>query len=223
MRYVSVAVIALALCSRAEAQIIRPAPRAPQPIGWASFSLGIWRPQAVNDGTTKSVWNFSDAVQYRVSLEKPLQSQATIGITATLARASLSYETGAGSEAGAACPSTCDADANISQLLASFHAGGGGFGIGLHQVIELGLGATMYSNFRSRSGGERLPPSSPDIDLALAIGYGLGYSLSPTMQLNLVQDLALVLHQRTGLAGGTSATSQQYTTRIGLRVGLGSK
>ena len=96
-------------------------------------------------------------------------------------------------------------------------------GISSRPAAEIGLGATMYSNFRTRAGGERLPPASPDVDVALAIGYGFGYVLSPNMQLNLVQDLSLSLHQRTGLAGGTSATSQQYTTRIGLRVGLGSQ
>ena len=185
------------------------------------MSAGLWRAGGtIHDGTTKSEWNFSDAVQYRVSLEKPLQGQGTIGLTGTLARAALTYQNTAGSLLGP-CDVGCDATANISQIMATFHAGG--TGIGLHQVIELGLGGTVYSNFRAERDGEQLPPKTPDVDLVVALGYGVGYALSPMMQLNLVQDFTLSLHQRTGISGSTSATSQQYITRIGLRVGLGSK
>jgi hypothetical protein len=177
----------------------------------------------VNDGTTGATWDFGNAVQYRVSFEMPVQNQSTLGITATLARVPLTYRgwAVAGGPAFTPCPSGCDADANITQLLASFHAGGSA--IGFHQVIELAAGGTAYSNFRERAGGVRLPPSNPDIDFSIGIGYGFGFTLAPAMQITLVQDFALTMHQRDRLAGGENALSRQFTTRLGMRFGLGAQ
>ncbi|HKO15753.1 MAG TPA: hypothetical protein VJU87_05915 [Gemmatimonadaceae bacterium] len=213
------ALVASIAAPGAGAQIIRPPARPPEPSAWVAFSVGLLQPLTVDDGSTQSTWRFGNSVQYRVALEKPIQNQSSIGLTATLARAPLSYEPFAGGGLPA-CPGTCDADANITQLFGTFHAGGSA--IGLHQVIELSLGATLYSDFRTRS-GDRLPPASSDADLSLQIGYGFGYTLSPLLQIELVQDLGLGVHQRTGLSGGSNAVARLYTTRIGLRYGLGQR
>ena len=55
------------------------------------------------------------------------------------------------------------------------------------------------------------------------VGYGFGFPIGRTLQLTLVQDAAAVIHERTGLRGGQSSISQFYTTRLGVRYGLGSR
>jgi hypothetical protein len=59
--------------------------------------------------------------------------------------------------------------------------------------------------------------------MSLSVGYGFGWGFGPRMQVMLVQDAAYTLHQREGLSGRQNSSSQQYTTRLGLRVGLGTK
>ena len=111
----------------------------------------------------------------------------------------------------------CDADANVSQIFANLHIGGG---TGLHQVIDVNAGMTLFSNFR-RTSGERLDPSGMVSAFTFDIGYGFGNSLSPRFQLMLLQDWGLVIHKR--MSGQTNNTANQTTTRIGARYGLGSR
>jgi len=210
----------IALSTReTQAQIVRPPAAFTEPIAWAGFSLGFLQLPSVRDGSTGATWRFGDALQYRVSLEKAIQNQSSIGLTATFARVPLTYVPFSGIASG--CISSCDADANVTQVQGVFHAGGSS--IGFHQILEISAGVTAYSNFRARQSGTRLPPNDPDFDLAFALGGGFGYTVSPNVQLNLVQDLALSVHQRTGLSGGERSLWYHYTTRLGARFGLGQK
>ena len=210
------------LAARAEGQIIRNPPRVPEPRGWVSLGVGLLQPWRVRDGTTDSQWEFGNAVQYRVSLEAPMQYQTMLGLAVGFARVPLTYVP-LQLISTSSCGASCDADATVTQLLATFHAGGGRSTIGLFQVIELGAGATLYSGFRQRATGDRLPPTTVDPDFTIGIGYGFGYTISPEMQVTLVQDFALTLHQRENLTGGDNTLSQQYVTRVGLRMGLGAR
>ena len=77
---------------QARAQIgRRPAP-APEPKTWMSFSVGVMDLSGVHDGSTQSDWEFGNAVQYRVSLELPIQYQSTVGISGSFARVPLTWE-----------------------------------------------------------------------------------------------------------------------------------
>ena len=214
------AVVAAAVAPVARGQIIRVPQRASEQRGWVSASGGFLAVQRVSDGSTLSDWFFGNATQYRVSVEMPLQSGSTLGIVAATARVPLEYRPFATNTA-TACSVGCDADANISQLLAALHIGRSGMGV--YQVIDLAAGATIYWNFRERGTGAALEPSSPDLDLALSLGYGFGYAFSPDMQVELVQDGAFSMHQRTGLSAGDNTLIRQFTTRIGMRFGLGAR
>ena len=72
----------------------------------------------------------------------------------------------------------------------------------------------------SRTSGDKLPPTKLDADLTLGLGYGFGYALSPDMQIDLVQEGFLTVHQREGLAGGENALGRVYITRVGVRFGF---
>ncbi len=201
----------LAVGSVAEAQILEaPRSRARGPIAWASLGAGWLELGGLVDGASGAQWDFGSAPQWRASLEVPLGRGASIGVLGTTARVPLTYNgtLGANSCVG------CDADANVSQFMGTLHVGGGA---GLHQVIEVNVGTTMFSNFRT-TGGAKLG-SSPVNDWTFGLGYGFGYSMSDRLSITVVQDFGLVIHKRS--EGTTNNVAQQRATRIGARLGLG--
>lgn len=200
----------------AGAQIIRPGGmRLQQPTAWFSLGAALAQNWSVRDGTTGSQWDFSDATQYTASLEKNISSGASLGLRGTTARVPLRYS----GTTSAGTGSQTDADANVSQLFASLHVSSGRE---FHSVLELNLGATLYSDFRARGTNEKLTPSS-DTDFTFAFGYGFGYAFSPRFSLDVVQDLTTALHQKTGLSAGDNSSVRINSTRLVARVGLGGR
>lgn len=196
------------MAANVDGQIIRPGGvRSQEPGAWASFGVASVQGFTVTDGSTGSLWQFANATQYELALEKALSGGASIGLMGTTARTPLSYN-------GA------DADANVSQILAILHVANGRQ---LHSVLELSAGTTLYSNFRARSTGAPLPPSSPDADFTFAYGYGVGYAFSPALSVDVVRDATTVLHQRTGLAAGDNSSIRINATRLVARFGLGGR
>jgi hypothetical protein len=203
----------VAVSGAAESQIIRPTVRT-RPIAWTSLSVGWFQQSMICGADTTACWNFGGAPQFRGTLEMPVGNGAAIGIAATTARVPLTYS-GSLTQPGAC--GACDADANVSQVLANFRIGAGA---GFHQVIDVSAGTTLYSNFRSSSGA-LLGTGRTVSDVTFGLGYGFGYSLSPRTQVVLVQEWALVLHERR--AGSSENTTTQQTIRIGGRVALGER
>jgi hypothetical protein len=210
--------ILLSVAREVRAQIGRPVARAPGPKSWMSFSVGVMDLSDVHDGSTSTEWQFGNAVQYRISFEIPVQYQSTFGVSGSFARVPLAYVQGARLGPPSPCAPSCDADATVTQLLATFHAGRGT--IGFHQIIDISLGATGYSAFRARNSGERLAPEELDADLTGGIGYGFGYSFSPDMQITLVQEGFLTVHQRTNVAANENTIGRQFVLRLGTRFGF---
>jgi len=199
--------VAGAAPSAAQVPIPRPAPG---PTAWTSLSMGLVRLQNIYDPDSDATWDFGNVVQFRGTLEREFRRGASLGVAASIARAPLTY---VGPECGA-----CNADAMVWQALGLFRIGGGRFG--LHQVIEVAAGVTGFSGFQERGGNEI--GGGTVIDPTLSIGFGLGYSLSPNTQFTFVQELGLMLHERGDRpAGDESNLPVGYTTRIGLRFGLG--
>jgi hypothetical protein len=191
-----------------DAQIIRGGLRFQDPSAWVSAGVASLSGFTVTDGTTNSVWQFGNGTQYTASLEKTLSGGTTLGVQGTTARLPLAY-----SSPGNAV----DADANVSQVAALLHVASGRE---LHSVLELSAGATIYSNFRARTSGAKLPPTSPDADFTFAFGYGLGYGFSPTFSIDVIQDLTTALHQRDGLSAGDNSSVRINGTRIVARFGF---
>ena len=212
-----IAVAVLLAAPSADAQVLPVPRRSTAPVAWASLSAGLLQfNNNIVDGRTESVWDFGSTIQYRGTVEMDVGNYGAVGFVAGLADAPLTYA----SNQVVACSSGCDAHAKIWTLMAGFHMGGGA---GFHQIIDLSAGTTIYRDFTMDNGGDALPPESPDKDISLAVGYGFGWGFGTRMQLMLVQDAAYSLHQRDGLSGRQNSSSTQYITRIGLRMGLGSK
>ena len=202
----------LAAAPAMHAQIIQPTLRS-RPVAWTSLSVGWFQQDDICGADDSACWSFGGAPQFRATFELPLGTSASFGVAGTMARVPLIYS---GSSLPASCP--CDADANVSQLLANLRLAGSN--VGFHQVIDLSAGTTLYSNFRSTD-GTRLGTGKTVSDMSFGLGYGFGYSLSPRTQIVLVQECMLVLHERQ--LGSSENTSAQQTIRCGGRVALGAK
>jgi len=211
-RRVTIAFLLLAAAAAPAAAQAPPFPTRPSaPNAWTSLSIGLLRLPEIYDPDSDATWDFGNVVQFRGTLEREFQRGASLGVAASLARAPLTY-------VGAECAGGCDADAFLWQALALFRIGGGRFG--LHQIIEVAAGVTGFSGFQE-DGGNDIGDGTV-IDPTLSIGFGLGYSLSPNTQFTFVQDLGIMLHERGDRpAGDESNVPITYTTRLGLRFGLG--
>lgn len=200
----------------ANAQIIRrPGMPFQEPTTFVSFGVGLMQPWTVHDGTTNSAWEFSDATQFSVSLERNFGAGASLGVRGSTARVPLRYTGLVGGDALFAT----DADARVSQLMGTLHLASGGQ---FHTVLELSAGTTIYQNFSARSGGPPIGPSGADADFAFGFGYGVGYNLTPRFAIDVVQDQSTSLHQKTGLSAGESSSARLTSTRIVARFGLGA-
>ena len=214
-KYVLLATILFAV-SQADAQVRRRTTITTDPAYWFSAGVGLYGGNEIGDGKTNSTWDFGDgtAWQFRAAAEKALQNQFSLGGVVTYVDLPFVYR-------GPGCVGGCNAHMDLSSLGASFHAGGG---TGLHQVLEVSAGALMYRNLRRDDSGAKLEPTDGNIDPFFTFGYGFGYTFNPTMQVSVVQDYGLALHERTtGQSNAASNTLQQRTTRINFRMGFGSR
>jgi hypothetical protein len=197
----------------AEGQIIRPRFQLSQPRAFVSFGLALQQGWSVTDGSTNSHWQFSDATQYVASLEKVLSGGASVGLRGSYAKVPLQYRSLVGGDVLV----EEDADADVSQLFGTLHVANGR---SFHSVLELSAGATMYSRFTARSDGRRLNTGGSDLDFSFAFGYGFGYAFSPTFSVDVVQDVATALHQKTGLSPGDESSTRLHSTRLVGRLGF---
>ncbi len=196
------------------AQIIRSRVRTIEPPAWVSFGAGLVQSFTVVDGSTSSRWEFGNSTQYGASLERTISGGTTFGLRGSTSKVPLHYRQVIGGDGIV----ETDADANVSQLFGTLHVASGA---GFHTVLELSAGATLYSNFRARGGGSRLEPTSPDADFSFVFGYGFGYTVSRSFSVDVVQDLATTLHQKTGLGAGDDSSVRMHGTRLVARLGLG--
>ncbi|MDQ6886059.1 MAG: hypothetical protein M3068_02065 [Gemmatimonadota bacterium] len=202
--------------STLRAQILRVGKRQ-SPSLWVSGQVGYLTPGRVYDGSTNSVWDFAGGAQYRGGIELPIPNAATLGVTGSWSTQAMTYSSLSGGVTGF---DAINAHATIWSVMGVFHAGGG---TGLHQVLDVSAGVVGYRKFTRDDGGTPLAPLGGDTDFGFGIGYGIGYSTSERNEIILVQDYGLVLHQHAGLPGGVSTRSDQKVTRIGLRVGVGTR
>lgn len=206
-------VAALVVTQAAGAQIIRlPSRRSAEPAAWTSLSVGLRQQEAQFDGTTGATWDFGGSVEYRGSLEKNLGRGSAFGVIGTYSSVPLTYSN--------SLISNMNATATVRGLMLGFHAGGTQ---GFHQAIDISAGVTQYGNFRRDPQGDPIGSNDYDSDFTFVFGYGFGYAFGPRSALTVVQDYEQILHQRDNIPNGQSRASTAYVTRVGLRLGFGSK
>ena len=217
MRRFLVVSLSLIFALPVQSQVRRRVPVVVEPSLWGSLGVGLFNGHDVSDGTTQSVWDFGRSYNpvYRGSLEKSISRTASLGATGTYMHAPFTYF---GPEGDNSC-ARCAAHLDVITLAASVHVGGG---IGLHQVLEATAGALAYRKLERDSDGAELEPVKGNVDPYFTFGYGFGYTFNPNMQLSVVQDFGLALHERTGLTSEDSNTLTQRTIRLNFRYGFGN-
>jgi hypothetical protein len=199
----------------AHAQVRRRVPNTAEPSTWVSGSIGLFNGNGVNDGSTGSTWDFGNAStpQYRLGAERAFSTSMSIGAAGTYTHVPFTYM---GSEG---C-GECSAHLDMFTVGGTFRYGGG---LGLHQVLEATAGIVDYTNLKRDVDGTKLPPAGGNIDPYFVFGYGFGYTLNPQMEVSIVQDFGLGLHERDGLTSEDSNTLRQRTLRLNFRYGFGNR
>ncbi|HEY8164546.1 MAG TPA: hypothetical protein VIF83_03235 [Gemmatimonadaceae bacterium] len=210
--------ISIVAASPMDAQIRRRMPTSTEPGMWASLSAGIYGGNGISDGSTQSTWDFGAGTtwQYRAAVEKAIERQIAVGLVGTYVKVPFEYI----GNLGANSCVRCDAHLDVVSLGVSFHAGGGP---GLHQILEASAGALQYRNLRRDDDGTALAPLDGNVDPFFTFGYGFGYTFNQTMDVSVVQDYGLALHERKGLSTGQSNTLTQRSTRLNFRIGFGAR
>ncbi|MGH7602958.1 MAG: hypothetical protein ACRENK_03060 [Gemmatimonadaceae bacterium] len=189
------------------------------PSVWISGGIAGFTANGVNDGASASSWDFGNSTNlaYGASLEKAISSGTSVGISASYAKMPFSYFGPALPAGGGATCDGCDAHLDMTTLVGTLHAGGT---VGIYQVIELNAGIVMYRNLTRDSDHARLAPVGGNIDPYFSLGYGIGYGLSKTTQIEFVPDAAISIHERSGLSNGVSNTNSMRSLRLAVRMGF---
>lgn len=183
------------------------------PKWWGSVWGGYQWSNNVGDPSTNSTWSYDSNWMVRLTAEREVAPRTSVGLAWNYSRMPLAV---VGSSSATVCRSGCAAEGTIASYGVTLRSGGGP---GFHLVYEGFLGAVQYSNFSVEGAGAATFADVKDTDFAWAFGTGFGYPLSRDFELvglfeygNSVHEKSSDLFQRR--------TTQHYTTRIGLRVGL---
>jgi hypothetical protein len=174
----------------------------------------------IADGSSSAVWDFGSALQYRVALEKRISEALSVGALYGYSEVPLRWRSGGPTPVARCSGSTTSCDASVDHTTIALLVSSGGT-MGFHQVINIGVGAVLYNNFREDATGATLPPSGTDKDFFFALGYGIGVGFSRRFSASIIQDYGIVIHQRSGLQGNVDAYQNLLSFRLNLRVGLG--
>jgi len=209
------AILLLAAAVPAQSQVRRRVPIAVEPATWISGGIGLFNGNGVNDGNTNSSWDFGNATTptYRLGVEQAVGRSTSVGVTSTYTHVPFTY---LGSEGCGQCA------AHLDMLTVGATARYGG-GLGLHQVLEATAGIVDYMNLKRDADKTKLPPTGGNIDPYFVFGYGFGYTMNPQMEISIVQDFGLALHERDGLTSQDSNTLRQRTLRLNFRYGIGNR
>jgi hypothetical protein len=199
------------------AQIGRQRPTAPSDPGyWVGLSIGYVEGITTTDDATGATWRFGYTSQLRATVEKTLSQGVTLGVAAGYASAPLTYSS---AQFGGACPSSCLANADITQYLAFVRGGSGRIGTGFHGSFAVEGGVTQFSKFRDRTTKTSLPPSSGSNDLTLGFGTGFGYRMSQLSEIYVDQSYDFVFHKQSSAVTNQSVP-RLLTFRGGIRFGF---
>ena len=179
---------------------------------WVSGTVGWQNGWTVFDGATSSRWDIGDSQAYGGSMERIVANSVTVGVRANTAQPTVRYT-------DASAPTLVRvADTRVTQALGVVHVSSGR---DFRSVFELGLGATIYSDFQERGTDIQLGPPKTDADFAFVFVYGLGYSFTRNFHVDVVQDWGNTLHQKTGLVSGEDTSARMSSTRLVARYGFG--
>jgi hypothetical protein len=192
----------------------------PRPFLNAGLSYALMLLPGVDDGTSASRWDFEGAQQYRLTLDRNIFSDATLGITVGYAPLSLTYQSlRITNSAPEICRQGCDATADLWTVDATLRVVSAGT---FHHVLELNAGFHHYTQFRETVSREQLAPLAGDRDVGCTAGYGVGWRAGRHLDVSLIGDVGFVLHGGSGQDSPRGKMNWLAVTRLVVRSGIGS-
>ncbi len=229
------ALLALSLsgvATPASAQIRGSRPRAIEPDygWWFSGGANAVVMNDIRDGRSNTLWKFGgDPLwQFRGTLEKALDQNSTLGLTAgygvvdvNLSQYQAQFAPNVTTPGGACLTAAgCQAQTEMWSAMGQFRSGGGQRGF--QTLFVLSGGANAYRNFRLKTTGDSIPGlSGMRTDLAGTLGGGFAYALGRSTVIELIQDFGIGWHSKESLAEGDGRTYRSRTTRAALRFHFG--
>lgn len=183
------------------------------PKWWGSVWGGYQWSNNVGDPSTNSTWGYDSGLSFRLTAEREVAPNIAVGVAWNYSRMPLAV---VGNSSASVCRAGCAADGTVASYGLTLRSGGGR---GFHIVYEGFLGAMQYSNFTVEGEGAAPFADVKDTDFAWAFGTGFGYALSSDFQLVGVFEYGNSVHEKSSDLF-QRRTTQHYTTRVGLRVGL---
>jgi hypothetical protein len=180
---------------------------------WVAGGVTVNQGFTLHDGVTDSQWAFDSGTGYWASIEHPTQNGILVGVQGSFATPILLYTTNTASGA-VDCTAGCAATGTVRQFMGLIKSGNS---YGAHPVIEATAGAMGFSNFKQQTTNTPLGPATTKYDFSFALGYGLGFSLSPTSTVEIIQEIGTVMHSTSGLPVGSRSYPRLSVTRIGWR------
>lgn len=186
---------------------------------WVSVSGALYDLQSFAGGDDGAEWDWGSGVQGRVTVERALRRDLAVGIAGTFSRLPLTAW-------GGSC-NGCQGDATVWTAMGTLRLGGGG-GIGFHSVFEASAGAAGFTNFTRDSDASSVPgpptAAAHGIVPAIAASYGAGYTLTPGLELSLVQEIGIFFYSPADAApSGATSTPRFNATRLMLRHAIGRR
>lgn len=200
--------VVLALASSAGQAQVLPLPRpSGTPSYWVTAGGSFFNMRSFAGGDDGATWDFGDGFQFRASVERRVRRDITIGLAGTFARLPVDITDGG-------CGG-CESDVNMMQGLALARFGGGD-GYGFYNALELSGGVARFENFADAGAG---PPTEAYRTMvpSFAASYGLGYSFWRGLDLALVQEFGLLIHEPVEGAFNDTSFPRFTSTRLEIR------
>lgn len=205
VRALSTILLAVVMAAPAEAQVYGARRDYRNDGVWISGSSGTMRTASVSDHATNATWVLDQSKPLSGSLEFG-STDRTIGVRVQRVVAPLRFE-------GVECV-FCDGEVQALTALAVYRRSSPlALAGGLRQIVELGAGATRWSDLRGRN-GHLLPVISPQTDFAYSASIGLGLPLGERLEASAMYDVLMARHRLKQM----SAANEKATGFIGFAV-----
>jgi hypothetical protein len=153
---------------------------------WISGGTGTMRAVSVLDRASDATWVLDESKPVGGSVEWG-RADRTIGVRVQQLTAAMQFE-------GASCI-YCDGEVQALTALAVYRRASPLFNSSsLRQIVELGAGATRWSNLRGRN-GHQLPTIAPVFDFTYSASIGIGLPLGERLEATAMYDVLMARHR----------------------------
>lgn len=194
----------------ASAQILSLPSNSPEPGNWLGAGVSVFQGAGLSDDSRGAFLNVSGVTGYRVAIEKGSGNGTSLGAAVSFSQPSITVSN---INASGPCATACAATAQFIHYQLVYRSGMPT--AGTSGVAELAVGGLRIGDLRSSTGTALAPDRTI---LSLSAAFGIAFAPSPRLQFEIVQEYAQLFS-----GGGFTGAATQWRTRVGLRIGVGSR